>query len=62
MEGSEFNNLYFMIEKFSFNRELIMDRLDNNRTFLLKNVLIELDGFILVRGSKMLLEAIMWVG
>ena len=50
-----------MVENFT-RGEFIKKGVDNNRTFLLKNVLIILDGFILVRGGEVLLGTIIWVG
>ncbi len=61
-EGGEFNNLNFVVENFPFNGIFIIEGLNFNRTFLLKNVLIKLDGFILVKRNKVLLKTIMWVG
>jgi hypothetical protein len=51
-EGGEFNNLNFVMENFLLIGEFIIKRGDFNRTFLLENVLVVLDGFILVRGVE----------
>ena len=59
---SEFNNLNFVIKNFPLDREFIIESFDFNRTFLLENVLVVLDGFIFVKGSKVLLGTIMWIG
>jgi hypothetical protein len=58
----KFNNLNFVIENFPLDGVFIIESSNLNRTFLLKNVLIILNGFILIRGSKVLLGTIMWVG
>jgi hypothetical protein len=41
----KFNNLYFVVEK-SFIMNFIIDGFNNNRTFLLENVLVEMDSFV----------------
>ena len=61
-EGGEFNNLNFGIENFPLNEEFIIESGDFNRTFMLENILVVLDGFILVRWCKVLLSTIRWVG
>jgi hypothetical protein len=50
-----------VIEKFLI-MKLVIDAFNNNRTFLLENVLIRLNGFVLVIGEKMLLGTISWMG
>jgi hypothetical protein len=55
--GGKFNNLYFVVEKL-FIMEFIINGFNNNRTFLLGNVLVEMESFMWFRGAKMLLDTI----
>ena len=43
----EFNNLYFVVEKL-FIMKFVINGFNNDRTFLLENVLIVVDGFIYI--------------
>jgi hypothetical protein len=53
----KFNNLYFVVEK-SFIMDFVKNEFNNNKNFLLENILIKLEGFMRFRGAKMLLGTI----
>jgi hypothetical protein len=51
-----------MVEHSPFNGEFIIEGGNNSRTFLLEDVLIILDGFILIKGCEVLLSTVRWIG